>query len=34
VKATDAKLLDELPYVRGLVRQAFEKQMGGGEGEA
>lgn len=25
--------LDEIPYVMGLVRQAFEKQMGGGEGE-
>ncbi|MFN8545028.1 MAG: DUF262 domain-containing protein [Candidatus Binatia bacterium] len=25
---------DELPYVLGLVRQAFEKQMGNGEGEA
>ena len=25
---------DELPYVMGLVRQAFEKQMGNGEGEA
>jgi len=24
---------DELPYVLGLVRQAFEKQMGNGEGE-
>ena len=23
--------LDELPYVIGLVRQAFEKQMGNGE---
>lgn len=26
--------IDELPYVMGLVRQAFEKQMGSGEGEA
>jgi len=26
--------LDELPYVMGLVRQAFEKQMGNGEAEA
>lgn len=26
--------IDELPYVMGLVRQAFEKQMGGAEGEA
>lgn len=26
--------LDELPYVMGLVRQAFEKQMGNGESEA
>ena len=25
---------DELPYVMGLVRQAFEKQMGNGEAEA
>ena len=25
---------DELPYVMGLVRQAFERQMGNGEGEA
>lgn len=25
---------DELPYALGLVRQAFEKQMGNGEGEA
>jgi uncharacterized protein with ParB-like and HNH nuclease domain/predicted transport protein len=25
---------DELPYVMGLVRQAFEKQMGNAEGEA
>ena len=25
---------EELPYVLGLVRQAFEKQMGNGEGEA
>jgi predicted transport protein len=24
--------LDELPYVMGLIRQAFEKQMGNGEG--
>ena len=24
--------LEELPYVMGLVRQAFEKQMGSGEG--
>ena len=24
--------LEELPYVMGLVRQAFEKQMGNGEG--
>jgi len=23
--------LDDLPYVMGLVRQAFEKQMGNGE---
>ena len=23
--------LDELPYVMGLVRQAFERQMGDGE---
>lgn len=27
------KSLDELPYVMGLVRQAFEKQMGNGDGE-
>jgi uncharacterized protein with ParB-like and HNH nuclease domain/predicted transport protein len=26
--------LEELPYVMGLVRQAFEKQMGSGEGTA
>ena len=26
--------LDEVPYVMGLVRQAFEKQMGNGEAEA
>ena len=26
--------LEELPYVMGLVRQAFEKQMGNGEAEA
>lgn len=26
--------LDELPYIMGLVRQAFEKQMGNGESEA
>lgn len=26
--------VEELPYVMGLVRQAFEKQMGNGEGEA
>lgn len=26
--------LDELPYVMGLVRQAFEKQMGDGDGNA
>ncbi len=26
--------LDELPYVMGLVRQSFEKQMGNGEAEA
>jgi len=25
---------DELPYVMGLVRQAFEKQMGSGGGES
>ena len=25
---------EELPYVMGLVRQAFEKQMGNAEGEA
>ena len=25
---------DELPYIMGLVRQAFEKQMGNGEAEA
>jgi predicted transport protein len=24
------KSLDELPYVMGLVRQSFEKQMGSG----
>jgi predicted transport protein len=24
---------EELPYVMGLVRQAFEKQMGNGEAE-
>ena len=24
---------DELPYVMGLVRQAFERQMGNGEAE-
>jgi predicted transport protein len=27
------RVLEELPYVRGLVRQAFERQMGNGEGE-
>ena len=27
-----ATSLDELPYVMGLVRQAFEKQMGNGGG--
>ena len=26
--------LEELPYVMGLVRQAFEKQMGNGAVEA
>ena len=26
--------LDELPYVMGLVRQAYEKQMGDGDGNA
>jgi len=26
--------LDELPYIMGLVRQAFEKQMGNGETES
>jgi len=26
--------LQELPYVMGLVRQAFEKQMGNGEAES
>ena len=26
--------VEDLPYVMGLVRQAFEKQMGNGEGEA
>ena len=26
--------LEELPYVMGLVRQEFEKQMGNAEGEA
>lgn len=27
------KKIEELPYVMGLVRQSFEKQMGNGEGE-
>ena len=30
----DLSAPDELPYVMGLVRQAFEKQMGNGEAEA
>ena len=30
----DLSTLDELPYVMGLVRQAFEKQMGNGDAEA
>jgi predicted transport protein len=30
----DLGQLDELPYVLGLVRQAFEKQMGNGEVDA
>ena len=32
--ALTLKKLEELPYIMGLVRQAFEKQMGNGEVEA